>query len=189
MIKAIHKHGGISSHSSGPFVPNTALASGDIAVQDGQARVRQTVITLLDVPVTIVNNASGDYGTVKLGSWSVQNALLVVGGVASLTLTGGTLAAVSTECGLGTTAGIAQTSLATVYENLLVGATATPSSNAASFTLKSTAIASAVLDGTTTAWDMYLNFAAANTLVASDQSCTVSGTIRLTWFDLGDIPA
>jgi hypothetical protein len=150
-----------------------------------------TTLTLDNVAQTVVNGV--EYQGTKIFDFP-EGRLLVLGVTASLkqkttsaiasTLNSGVTGAI----GLGTATASAVT-LATTMVDLLPSTAFTTSTtiNVAGAAVGAALAASAHFDGTTTAKDMYLNTAYATTTdVDADATQTISGTIVITWMNLGD---
>lgn len=150
-----------------------------------------TTLTLDNVAQTVVNGT--EYQGTKIYDFP-EGRLLVLGVTASLkqkttsaiasTLNSGVTGAI----GLGTATASA-TTLATTMVDLLPSTAFTTSTtiNVAGAAVGAALAASAHFDGTTTAKDMYLNTAYATTTdVDADATQTISGTIVITWMNLGD---
>lgn len=151
----------------------------------------QSTITLTDVAQTVVNGT--EYQGTKIFDFPAGR-LNVLGVTATLQQTttsalATTLNASSTGAiGLGTATASA-TTLATTMVDLLPSTAFTSSAtiNVAGTAVSNALAAAAQFDGTTTAKDMYLNTAYATTTdVDGDATQTISGTIVVTWIQLGD---
>jgi hypothetical protein len=188
MIRNDHKHGLPLGQGSPAVKPNQALASGSVSMTDVRDCVHAVEFYLVDVPLTLVHNASGDYGGVKIGSFDVPRHVLCLGGTITGTLTCATAVnATAMECGIGTTTAVAATALALPYDDLVDGVSATWS---ASGTLPVASVSDATLavsNGTATVKDIFLNFAGATTVVTADAAATFTGRVRFLFADMGDI--
>jgi hypothetical protein len=151
----------------------------------------QTTLTLLNVAQTVVNGT--EYQGTKIYDFPAGR-LYVLGVTATLqqkttSALASTLNASSTGAiGLGT-ATASNVSLTSTMVDLLPSTAFTSSAtiNVAGTAVSSALAAGAQLDGTTTAKDMYLNTAYATTSdVDGDATQTISGTIVVTWINLGD---
>lgn len=188
MIRSDHKHGMTLSPSALPPRPNNALASGNIGMAAIGGGIVTVELNLVDVPVSLIHNASGDYGSVKIGSFETQRLVLCLGGTISglLTCASGVSGA-AMETGLGTTAAVAATALALPYDDLVDGVSVNWS---ASGTLTPVSVSDATLavsNGTAAVKDIYLNFAGATTVITADAAATFTGKVRFSYVDLGDI--
>lgn len=151
----------------------------------------QTTLRLDNVAQTVVNGV--EYQATKIFDFPAGR-VLVLGVTATLqqkttSALASTLNASSTGAiGLGTEAATA-TTLATTMVDLLPSTAFTSSAtiNVAGTAVSAALAASAHFDGTTTAKDVYLNTAYATTgNVVGDATQTISGTVVLTWINLGD---
>lgn len=185
---------------SGIAQVGTAGTTGGISVSEagGDGPIRQTVITLTNVPMAISNTTSG--GGVKVYDFPAGYiAILGATGNPVWTTTSaiaGTLNASKTgNWGLGTVVQ-ANATLATTEINVLPGTGVTPIAMVSSATINvaGTATAGALsgttvprFDGTSTAVDLYLNLAfATDADLDADATVTVSGTLTVTWLNVGD---
>jgi len=151
----------------------------------------QTTLTLTDVAQDVVNGT--EYQGTKIFDFPAGR-LLIHGVTATLQQTttsalASTLNASSTGAiGLGTATASA-TTLATTMVDLLPSTAFTSSAtiNVAGTAVSAALAASAQFDGTATAKDVYLNTAYATTTdVDADATQTISGTVVITWTNLGD---
>ena len=169
-----------------------APATGSIVVAHSQfGPFCQTTLTLNNVPQTVVNGT--EYQGTKIYDFP-QGRILVMGVTATLqqkttSALASTLNASSTGAiSLGTVTA-SSTTLATTMVDLLPSTAFTSSAtiNVAGTAVSAALAASAQFDGTTTAKDVYLNTAYATTGdVDADATQTISGTIVITWTNLGD---
>lgn len=150
-----------------------------------------STFTLNNVPQTVTNGT--EYQSTQIYDFP-EGRLHVLGCTASLqqkttSALATTINASSTMAfGLGTAAASA-TTLATTMVDLLPSTNLTSSAtiNVAGTAVGAALAAAAQFDGTSTAKDMYLNTAYATTTdVDGDGTQTMSGTIVLTWINLGD---
>jgi len=169
-----------------------APATGSIVTKHVQfGPFCQTTLTLNNVPQAVVNGT--EYQGTKIYDFP-QGRLLVMGVTATLqqkttsaiasTLNSGSTGAIS----LGT-ATASNVSLTGTMVDLLPSTAFTSSTtiNVAGTAVSAALAASAQFDGTSTAKDVYLNTAYATTTdVDADATQTISGTIVITWCQLGD---
>lgn len=151
----------------------------------------QTTLTLDNVAQTVVNGT--EYQGTKIYDFP-ECRMYVVGAVATLkqkttSALDSTLNASSTGAiGLGTATASA-TTLATAMQDIIPTTAFTSSSavNVAGTAVSAVLAAAAFFDGTGTAKDLYLNTAYATTGdVDGDATQTISGTVVITWQNLGD---
>ena len=170
----------------------TAPATGSIVVKHVQfGPMCQTTLTLNNVPQAVVNGT--EYQGTKLYTFP-EGRILVLGTTA--TLQQKTTSALATTLNAGVTGAIALGSAAASNVSLtstmvsFLPTTAFTSSatvNVAGTAVKAALAASAQFDGTTTPVPVYLNTAYATTTdVDGDATQTISGTIVLSWVNLGD---
>ena len=150
-----------------------------------------TTLTLDNVAQSVVNGT--EYQSTKIYDFP-EGRLSVLGVTATLkqkttSALASTLNASSTGAiALGTVAA-SNVSLTSTMVDLLPSTAFTSSAtvNVAGTAVSAALAASAQFDGTTTAKDMYLNTAYATTTdVDADATQTISGTVVITWINLGD---
>lgn len=174
-----------SGAAAGTGVTASELVAGGV--------VHQTVLTFADVEIALTDNA----GVVAYGGLKVYDfpagAILLLGAVADLDLTkdaAGVNADWDGDFGVGTVTASNNNSLASTEQNI-IPTTATPqaSSGATTANGQSTATENAVIDGTGTAADAFLNFLvddADHDVGGTPTNLIVNGTLKLTWINLGD---
>jgi len=175
----------------GPLTTGVAVVSGLSATDAMSGATHQTTFLLSDLAQAVVNGV--EYQGTKLYTFP-EGRILIMGVTGNLaqkttstiasTLHSGSVGALA----LGTVTA-SSTTLATTMADLL------PSTAFASSTVINTAgtavggalATSAQFDGTTTPKELWLNTAYATTAdVAANATQTVSGTITVTWANLGD---
>jgi hypothetical protein len=151
----------------------------------------QTTLTLDNVAQTVVNGT--EYQGTKIYDFP-ECRMYVTGAVATLqqkttSTLASTLNASSTGAiGLGTATASA-TTLATTMQDIIPTTAFTSSAtvNVAGTAVSAVLAAAAFFDGTATAKDLFLNTAYATTAdVDGDATQTISGTVVITWQNLGD---
>lgn len=174
----------------GEYAPGAP--SGGAAVSEGFLGLRQTLLTLASVVITMNDNAAnGGNAPLKIYTFP-PGVIFIAGATASVAIVGGagltaTSAVVSS---VGTAAAGITNGTLTGTEADIIPSTATPlTDNAATFVGKSTAtqMAAGVWDGTTTGIDVYLNFATPDAGITAATTVTATGTILITWINLGDV--
>lgn len=163
-----------------------------VATEFGASGLHQTVLTLTDAPILVTDALA--YGSLKIYDFP-EGRIHVLGCVATLapktttaiasTINSGVAGAV----GLGTAAASAVT-LATTMVDLLPSTVIATSTtiNVAAAAVTPVLAAAAVFNGTSTAIDAYLNTSITTaTDIDADGTLAYSGTIRITWVNLGDI--
>lgn len=171
----------------------TVAGTGVTVVESGSGILNKTVLTFTDVDVALTDNA----GTVAYGGLKVYDfpagAILILGAVADLDLTkssAGVNADWDGDFGVGTVTAGNNNALATTEQNI-IPTTATPQAVAGVTTAngQSTATENAVIDGTSTAVDAYLNILvddADHDVTSTPCNIIVNGTLTLHWINLGD---
>lgn len=150
----------------------------------------QTTLTLNNVPQAVVNGT--EYQGTKIYDFP-QGRILILGVTA--TLQQKTTSAIASTLNSGTgaislgTATASATTLSSTMADLLPSTAFTSSTviNVAGTAVSGALAASAQFDGTTTAKDVFLNTAYATTTdVDADATQTISGTVVISWVQLGD---
>lgn len=169
-----------------------APATGEIVTKHAQfGPFCQTTLTLNNVPQAVTNGT--EYQGTKIYGFP-QGRILIMGVTATLqqkttSALASTLNASSTGAISLGTATASATTLATTMVDLLPSTAFTSSAtiNVAGTAVSAALEASAQFDGTSTAKDVYLNTAYATTTdVDGNATQTISGTIVITWTQLGD---
>lgn len=177
-----------SSTSGNGSVP-VGIAATAVAVESGNGVIHQTVITLAALDQLIANGQ--EYIGTEIYDFP-EGRILVLGATASLTPVTTTTIATSIAAGatghvsLGrvTTSGTNDTDKVDLLPNTAFTSSATINVAPVSAPVKIPLAASAQFDGTTTAIKAFLN-----TIVATDSidgHLAWSGTVTLTWVNLGD---
>lgn len=159
------------------------------AVEYGDGVIHQTVLTLTATPITITRNIgdSSGQGYVKLYDFP-EGRINVLGNTGSLEFTFGANMAVdgSGDFSMGTT-GTTDTTLDGTDVDLFPSTGITDPLVASVGSGSGALAASAQFDGTTTAKDLNLSVICdAGDVTVGDSSCTVTGTVTITWINLGD---
>lgn len=170
-----------------------ALASGGtvVATEYGNGVVHQTVLTLAAFQQAITDSLA--YAGTKLYDFP-EGRILILGATGSLafSVTGVRASTINDNASLTWALGTATASsitLASAMVDLLPKTTKLLAGAVDAFTTASTAAlaASAVFDGTATAKDAFLNFGfETNTDIDADGNLSVTGSLTLTWINLGD---
>jgi hypothetical protein len=179
---------------SGAFTTGGAgakAATGNVAVENAVGTVHSTVLTLTDVALTLAAAGAGvGFGNVKLYDFP-EGYIYVQGIVADLAITSADADLSDTwngDIAFGTAADADGTLAGT--ELNLVPKTDTPAATAKATTgdCVSTATEHIIVDGHSTAADLILNMLvdAAELADASNAPVAISGTITITWINLGD---
>lgn len=150
----------------------------------GIGPIRQIVITVSSLPVTLTDDGTTGSGSVEILNFPA-GLVYVIGSVCSLTFSVGTYTDANFIAALGSAAAAADATLSSTEANFIPSTAAALTSGAGTFTGKATAV-SGILDGTSTAAKMYLNIASSSN-PGGNQTGTVSGTITMTYVILGDV--
>jgi len=173
----------------------TALGAGAVATAATQGAVDsmavpvKTVITLTAFPVTVANTSGASFGGGKIYDFP-EGRIGVLGCIASLTFTwtGTTIAAAgSGDFSIGSTV-TADATLATTEVNILPSTAMLDPFVLGVGTGSGALAAAAQIDGTTTPVDAILNLIIDDADVSDAGSAIVlvTGTITITWLNLGD---
>jgi len=165
--------------------------TGLSAIDTFDGIVHQSVLTLTDVAQAVTNGT--EYQGTKLFDFPAGN-ILVLGCVASIAQK--TTSALASTLNAGSTGalsiGSAAASSTTLNGTMANFLTSTAFTSSATINVAGTVVGGVLaaplnLDGTTTAADMYINTAYATTTdVDGNATQTLTGTITLTWLNLGD---
>ena len=170
----------------GDIPANTAGIS--LEGEYGVGATRQTKITLTDLSVTMTDGgASGSIGTQKIYDFPAGN-IIVLGAVSNLTsiarVGSAITATAAVKHSLGSAAEATNDTLDSTQANMIPSTSATLAAGVGSGGGESTAVA--VVDGTAAAADAILNFGIADAGSSGNDALTVSGTVTITWINLGD---
>lgn len=172
------------------FIPSAVQAYVS-TVEKGDGVTHQTVFTITDLPQAVINGT--EYQGTQIYNFP-EGRILVMGSTMSIAQTttsalASTLNASSTGAlGIGT-ATASSTTLSTTMVDLMPSTAFTSSAtiDVAGTAVGAALAASAQFDGTTTAKDVFVNTAYATTTdVDGDATQTLSGTITITWQNLGN---
>ncbi len=159
------------------------------ATEYGNGIVHQTVLTLAATPITLTDDAgAGQYGGVKLYDFPAGN-IFVVGAVidADILLLTPFIDTAEGDIGLGTTAVTDGNALATTEQNIIITtAIAAMVAKAGPVNAQSADVATLAAAGTTDS-DLYLNLRIDDNVAhATTPGNTITGTVTITWLNLGD---
>jgi hypothetical protein len=181
----------IDNDGTGAGTVPAAVAAQVVATERGNGIVHQTLLTLTDLAQAVVNGT--EYQGTKIYSFP-QGRIFVLGVTATIaekttsaiasTLNSGVTGALA--LGTVTASNVALTS--TMADLLPTTAFVTSTTIDVAAAASSGALAAgAQFDGTTTPKDMYINTGYATTGdVDADATQTLTGTILVTWINLGD---
>jgi len=171
----------------------TVAGTGVSSREYGIGAIRKTVFTFTDAEVTMADEA----GVVAYGGLKIYDmpagAILFFGATADLDVTltaAGINADWDGDFGIGTVTASNNATLATTEQNILP-TTATPQASGSATTAngQSTATENAVIDGTSTAVDVYVNFLvddADHDITSTPTNLVLNGTVTILWVNLGD---
>lgn len=142
----------------------------------------RTVLTLTAVPVTITDNGANGSGGVKIYDFP-ECIFVSIAASANCTVAYGSVTDANVIASLGSVVAAADATLTSTEANIIPSTSAATTAGAGTFAGDSTAVT--VLNGTSTAVDLYLNLAT-STDPSTNNSATVSGTITLIWANGGD---
>jgi len=165
-----------------------AVAGLVVKTEAGPGPVRQTQFTLTSVPVTVTRTgATNASGSVQLYDLP-QGLINVLGVCGSLAVTGFGTGSVAIVYSVGSVAAAADATLTSTEADVHAStASSALTSGAGTLTYKGGSIAvsgNGILDGTSTAKDLYLNFASGNDIVAGG-TAYLTGTLVVTWMNYG----
>lgn len=173
-----------------------AVAAYVVATEYGDSLIHQTVLTCTDLPISFSDDAGvAQYGGVKVYTFPagcICSLGAVVAGNLTLGVTGTFIDAFTGVNALGSvTAGTGATLASTEATWLQSTANATAASKVAAINSHSVATAlteagARWYDGTSTAGPVFLNFAIADDATHTAGTGKFTGTITLTWLNLGD---
>lgn len=160
------------------------------ASQDANGTVK-TVLTFVNTPLPLIDTAA----TVARCALKVfdfpEGSIYIFGATANLVLTksaAGVNADWDGDFGLGSAAAAADATLTGTEQNI-IPSTPTPQAVAGATTAKGRSTAAVILDGTTTAIDVYLNVLvddADQDVTTTPTNLIANGTITLLWANMGD---
>jgi hypothetical protein len=199
---------GLSILDAGATTPADSVGAivagiGLSVTESGSGSFRRTVLTLTNTPITITDALA--YASLKLydfpaGRLRIIDCLTSLAFTTTSTIASTLNSGATVSHGIGSVAASSIT-LATTMMNMMPGSgeavnnfTSSTTINVAAATVtgKLAAVAgaqhAAILDGTSTPVDLYLNLGVpTNTEIDADATLTVSGTIQITWINGGDL--
>lgn len=153
--------------------------------------VHQTVIKFTNAAVALADEAGVvAYGGLKVYDFPAGN-ILVLGAVLDVDLTkssAGVNANFDGDVGVGTVTASNNATLASTEQDI-IPTTSTPQASSGATTANAVSTAVAVLDGTATAKDVYVNLLvddADHDVTGTACNLILNGTLTLTWVNLGD---
>ena len=170
-----------------------AVAGTGVTVTErGDGTFHQTIITLTNTPVPVVDTggANGGQGSVKVYTYPV-GFIQYLGGSFNLTTakgSGGITATGALVGSVGSAAAAATDATLTGTEADQVPSSAGPLTAGAGTLKGQASLVATAFDGHTAALTANLNLAVPDAGIASNDTITVNGTITLTWVNLGTYP-
>lgn len=150
----------------------------------GIGPLRQAVVTVTALPISCADNgASGTSGSVQLLDFPA-GLVNILGCVPNLTYASEVATDANFLSAIGSVAAAADASLTSTEANIVPSTATAIASSAATFAAVNTT-ASILLDGTSTAADVYLNVAS-STNPSAAYGITATGTITITYIVCGD---
>lgn len=175
----------------GAVVPSASVTAGVTSVTR-EPRTYTTTFTLSGVAVSLVDaTTAGAHGSIQLVDFA-QGNIRFLGATSNIALVAGAgiTAGGALVCGVGSAvAANDNAALSGTEQNVIPSTSVTLTSSAGTFAGESTGTEGAItLDGTGTAVDLFLNIVAtdAHTTGSGPFTVTCTGTITVTWTDLGD---
>lgn len=187
--------GTVTTDSDGATTSGVGAANGaTVSAAESTPTIHTTLLTLTATPITIADESGvGQYGAVKIYDFPA-GLICILGSVVSGSITAAApiIDTWDGDIGLGTVA-TTDAALDTDETNIMQSsATTTAVSKVAAVDAVTTAaqygtITAHYLDGTATAADLYLNLIIDdNGAHVGAMSATFTGTVRVTWVNLGD---
>lgn len=175
-----------------PYGAGTKAGTGVTVEEYGDGVLHKTVLTLSGYTQAMTDNGANASGGTKIYDFP-EGAITILGAVVSLALTTNMGATSDMVGGLGTATAAADGTLSGTEQDIVPSTALSFSSSAVAFhAIHATAGTSAaqgiasLFDGTTTAVDLYLNFADGHDTGGTGKYVGATGTITLTWLFLGD---
>ena len=174
------------------LITNGAKAGTGVTVNEiVTGVVHHTILTFTNVAVPLVDEAAVvAYGSLKVYDFPAGN-IIVLGAVLDTALTkssAGVNANFDGDVGVGTVAASNNGTLASTEQDI-IPTTATPQASSGATTADAISTAVAVLDGTATAKDVYVNLLvddADHDVTGTPCNLILNGTLKITWINLGD---
>lgn len=165
-----------------------AVNGTGVTVEEKRGQIQNSVINLASTSITVTDTggANGGYGSLKIYDLPAGN-ILVLGATSNLSFTRGSTGISATAVvkhALGSVAVSTSDTLSSTLANVIPSTNATLAAGTGSGGGESTAVT--FLDGTTTAADLILNIGVADANISASDSVSVSGTVNVSWINLGD---
>lgn len=162
-----------------------AVGTGVTAVEK-VPQVHKTVLTLANTVTLTDATTNGNEGSAVIYTFPAGN-IVILGAVSNLVLTagaGGVANGAAVVSSLGSVAAAADTTLTGTEANIIPSTTSTLTGGVGAMNGQSTA--PVTLDGTASAAVCRLNLAVPDADSSADDTMAVTGTVELTWINLGD---
>ncbi len=169
-------------------VGNGAAAGTGVVASELSPILHQTVLTITDLAITMTDaTTAGCHGSQKIYDFPA-GLIAVLGVVSDLQVAAGAGGIGDTAAVVGSigsaAVGTDNATLTSTEADLMPSTAATLTAGAGNCDGQSTAMA--ILDGTATAADAYLNLAVPDAGSSANDTLTVNGTVTITWANLGD---
>jgi len=177
--------------TAGPagVVPAGSVTAGVTVEEAGSGGVHWTVFKLTNVSVTMTDaTTNGIQGTLQLYDFPA-GLIHILGASSDLTTlagTGGLTDTAQIVCALGTVTLAVDATLTGTEADYFPSVAGTLTGGAGTCDGESTTALSVITDGTSSAKDAFLNFAAADAQATASDTLTVNGTVVISWIQLGD---
>lgn len=181
---------GVSVQGEGT-VPTASGTAGVTAVDTNMGSgFHQTIFILLDVDVVMTDaGAAGTHGSIQLLDWLAGN-LLILGATSDIAIVSdaaGLDADAELIASIGTVTTATDNATLTTTESDIIDSTAcTLTASVGAMAGLSTSAELAIYDGTSSAKDAFLNFAAPDADTDANDTIILNGTVTITWVNLGD---
>ncbi len=164
-----------------------AAGTGNVATEQ-RGNVHTTVLTMTAMSITMTDaTTAGCHGSQKIYDFPAGN-IMILGATTDLAITAGSGGITDTASVVGSIGSAAigtdNATLSSTEANIVPSTAATLTGGVGAMDGESTA--SAILDGTATAVDAYLNIAVPDAGSSASDTVSVTGTVTLVWINLGD---
>lgn len=165
-----------------------AAAGTNVSAVESMPIPHKTVLTFAALSVTMTDaTTAGCHGTQKIYDFPA-GSILIAGCVSDLQITAGAGGITDTAAVVGSIGTVAvgtnNATLTTTEANIMPSTAAALTAGAGN--CDSQLAVPIILDGTTTPVDAILNFAVPDADSSANDTLLVSGTVTITWFNLGD---
>ena len=173
-----------------PLTSGAGSAAGTgVSASSSRGSVNVTTITIAALSVTITDaTTAGAHGTQKIFDFPAGN-ILVMGAVGTLSFTagaGGIADTAAVVASIGSAAVVTDNATLLTTEADIVPSTSATLSGGVNAAIDMASTAQLVKDGTSSAASANLNIAVPDAGSTANDTITVSGTVTITWLNLGD---